>query len=114
MATLGIVTVIELAGGPRLEMPEEPVELRDALRDALLDGQDVRRGLSDDICIAVWLWARWQPSLEPAGFGREEFVDTVIAYRRELWLWLLGDRVWHQFVTGLAGRIVRRVPVVNR
>ena len=106
--------MIELASGPRLEIPAEPVELRDGLRDALLAGQDWRQGYSDDICIAVWLWGQWQPALEPAGFSREEFVDAVTAFRRELWLWLLGDRVWHQFVTGLAGRIVRRVPVNGR
>src|SRR5664280_2692902 len=51
------------------------------------------------------------PALEPCGFSREDFVDAVIGYRRELWLWLSGDRQWSQFVTGLAGRVARRLPV---
>ena len=104
------MTVFEVDGGPRLEFPEEPVDLKAGLRDALLDGADWRDGFSDDICIGLWLWGKWQPALEPAGCTREEFVDAVVAYKRELWLWLAGDRQWLPFLTGLAGRVVRRMP----
>jgi hypothetical protein len=97
-------------GGPVLEFPPEPEDLRSGLRDALLEGGDWHEGFSDDICIGVLLWSRWQPVLEPAGCTREDFVDIVVGYRRELWLWLLGDRRWEQYVTGLAGRVVRRLP----
>lgn len=105
--------MIEVAGGPRLELPDEPLELKGGLRAALLDGQDWRQGLSDDICIALWLWSRWQPALEPCGCDREAFLDEVIEFRRELWLWLEGDRQWEQYLSGLAGRIVRRLPAVS-
>ena len=71
-----------------MELPEEPVDIKIGLRDALLEGRDWRDGFSDDICIGVWLWSWWRPALEPGGMGREEFVDAVIADRRELWLWL--------------------------
>ena len=104
------MTVFEVEGGPRLELPKEPVDLRVGLRDALLDGKDWREGFSKDICIGVWLWGRWQPALEPGGMSREQFVDVVIANKRELWLWLMGERQWIQFLTGLAGRVVRRLP----
>lgn len=104
------MTVVEVDGGPRLELPEEPVDLKTGLRGALLDGQDWREGVADDTCVAIWLWRLWQPALEPYGMSREDFVDQVVAYRRELWLWLIGDRQWLQFVTGLAGRVVRRLP----
>jgi hypothetical protein len=103
--------LFEVEGCPRLELPDEPVDIKVGLRDALLEGQNWRDGFSDDICIGLWLWGRWQPALEPDGMSREEFVDTVIANRRELWLWLIGDRQWDQFITGLAGRISRRLPV---
>ena len=103
------MTVFEVEGGPRLELPEEPWDLKVGLRDALLDGQDWREGISDDF--GIWLWAQWQPALEPSGVSREEFVDRVIANKRELWLWLIGDRQWIQFLTSLAGRVVRRLPV---
>jgi len=100
----------EATQGPSLEFPEEPEDLRVGLRDALLAGGDWREGFSDDICIGVLLWSLWQPVLEPAGCSREEFVDIVKADRRELWLWLLGDRRWEQYVSGLAGRVIRRLP----
>jgi len=101
---------LDAAVGPALEFPPEPEDLRIGLRDALLGGGDWRAGFSDDICVGVWLWCRWQPVLEPGGCSREEFVDIVVANRRELWLWLLGERRWEQYVTGLAGRVVRRMP----
>ena len=60
--------------------------------------------------VAVWLWDQWSRSLEPVGIDRESFLDIVVAYRRELWLWLMGERGWEPFVTGLAGRVARRLP----
>jgi hypothetical protein len=104
------MTVVEVDGGPRLELPEEPVDVRIGLRDALLQGKDWRAGFADDICLAVWLWRLWQPALEPYGVSREDFVDHTMAYRHEVWLWLMGERQWLPFVTGLAGRVVRRLP----
>jgi hypothetical protein len=104
------MTVFEVDGGPRLELPDEPEDLKAGLRDALLDGQDWRAGFSDDICIGVWLWRWWQPALEPAGMDRERFVEIVTDNGRELWLWLMGERQWSQFVTALAGRVGRRLP----
>jgi hypothetical protein len=116
LASVAGVTTTEdtaVVHGPMLEFPAEPDDLRIRLRAALLDGGDWRAGFSDDICIGVWLWSRWQPVLEPGGCSREEFVDIVIANRRELWLWLLGDRRWEQYVTGLAGRVIRRMPPIS-
>ena len=83
MASLAGVTYIDEEGGGgglRLELPAEPEELRVGLRDALLAGGDWREGFSDDICIGVWLWSRWQPVLEPAGCSREDFVDIVVGH----------------------------------
>jgi hypothetical protein len=113
MDRVGTMTVIEVESGPRLELPEEPVDIKIGLRDALLEGQNWRDGFSDEICIGLWLWGQWRPALEPSGMSREEFVDAVVANRRELWLWLIGDRQWIQFVTGLAGRIIRRLPATT-
>ena len=107
------MTVFEVEGGPRLELPDEPQDLKAGLRDALLGGQVWRAGFSDDICIGLWLWGRWRPALEPNGLSREEFVDLVIANKRELWLWLMGERQWIQYLTGLAGRVIRRLPAAS-
>jgi hypothetical protein len=96
--------------GIHLEHLEEPGDMRDGLRQALLDGADWREGFTNDICIGVFLWERWRAALEPAGMDREAFVDVVVAYGRELWLWLMGERQWDEFLTGLAGRVSRRLP----
>ena len=91
MGRVAFMTVFEVEGAPKLELPEEPVDIKVGLRDALLEGKNWRDGFSDEICIGLWLWGWWRPALEPGGMGREEFVDAVIADRRELWLWLMGD-----------------------
>src|SRR5580658_1375631 len=104
------MTVVEPVEGLRLDHPEEPVEMRNALRNALLAGVDWREGFSDDVCVGLWWWERWRPALEPAGMGREAFIEGIISYRRELWLWLMGERIWDQCVSGLAGRVARRLP----
>ena len=96
--------------GINLEHLDEPGAMRDGLRQALLDGADWREGFSSDICIGVLLWERWRAALEPAGMEREVFVDVVVDYGRELWLWLMGERQWDEFLTGLAGRVSRRLP----
>ena len=108
------MTVVEVDGGPRLELPEEPVDVKASLRDALLEGHDWR----EEFC------RRHVPrylALEPVAacpravrHDREDFFDHVIAFRRELWLWLIGDRQWLQYVTGLAGRVVRRLPAATQ
>ena len=104
------MTVVEPVEGLRLEYPLEPVEMRVALREAILNGSNWRDGFADDICVGVWLWERWRPALEPAGMDRERFVDVIVDYRREVWLWLAGERLWEQLITGLAGRVARRLP----
>jgi hypothetical protein len=101
---------LEPTEGVRLEHIDEPVEIQEGLRRALLDGADWREGFSSDICIGVVLWERWRPALEPEGMDREAFVDVVVGYGREVWLWLMGERQWDEFLSGLAGRVRRRLP----
>jgi hypothetical protein len=40
---------------------------------------------------------------------RRRFLGIVIGYRNELRLWVMGERPWEHCVTGLAGRVVRRL-----
>jgi hypothetical protein len=101
---------VQPSEGIHLEYIDEPVEMRVGLRDAILAGADWREGFTSDICVGVLLWERWRPSLEPAAMDREAFMDVVIAYGRELWLWLMGERQWDEFLSGLAGRVSRRLP----
>ncbi|HXQ55838.1 MAG TPA: hypothetical protein VOA19_08555 [Actinomycetes bacterium] len=94
-----------------LALPEEPVELRRRTR-ALIE-QDPRRGsaaLDAGSWIADPLWDRWGPALEAAGMPRDRFDQVVAGYRRELWLWVMGERTWAQSAGGLLGRVERRLP----
>jgi len=58
--------------------------------------------------IAAWLWERWRV-LESAGLDRARFFTIVTQYKREIWLWLMGERTWAQCCSGLIGRIDRRI-----
>jgi hypothetical protein len=107
------MSVLEVAGGPRLELPAEPLDLKIALRRAVLgvvERPGVPDAFADETCLGVWLWSRWQPALEPRGCAREQCIDIVAGLRREVVLWLLGDRAWPQLVSSLAGRVSRRLP----
>lgn len=103
------IEMIEPMDGLRLELPPEPAELRATLREKALEASRPESSAFEN-CFAAWTWERWRSTLEPAGMGREEFIDLVVGYRREVWFWLLGDRGWEQLVSGLAGRVSRRLP----
>jgi hypothetical protein len=96
------VTVV----APRLHLPDEPVGHKAAWRDAVVDGTALDEVLSE---LDTWLWARWR-ILESVAFDHAAFTSLVKGYRRELWLWLAGERTWEQCCSGLVGRIGRRMP----
>ncbi len=106
-ASLVPVDLYDAAGVTRVELPEEPAGLKEKLRRLTAEpgGLD-----SHDACLGLWLWERWQPALEPIGYTRDQFVDEVVRTRREQLLWIRGERQWDHFVTGLAGRVLRRAP----
>jgi hypothetical protein len=96
---------------PSLVLPEEPVELRRRTR-ALIE-QDPAEGaavVDAGAWVADPLWAVWGPALRPAGMDRDRFGEIVAGYRRELWLWVMGERTWAQAGGGLLGRVQRRLP----
>ena len=43
------------------------------------------------------------------GMTEDGFERLVVDYRREIWLWLAGERTWAQCCSGLIGRIDRRL-----
>jgi hypothetical protein len=47
--------------------------------------------------------------LASVGVDRASFGAIASAYRRELWLWLAGERTWQQCCSGLLGRLERRM-----
>lgn len=96
----------------RLHVPDEPTERRVGWYARVLDGEELISVVSADDGMAAWLWSRWQV-LAGAGVTPEGFRDLVLAYRRELWLWLHGDRTWEQCCSGLIGRLERRLAAAD-
>jgi hypothetical protein len=94
----------------KLHLPDEPTVRAETWLAQVLDGQDLADVLGGPDGLTVWLWARWN-SLAAAGMSQETFGGIVREYRRELWLWLAGERTWVQSCSGLLGRVSRRVQV---
>ena len=92
---------------PQLHIPEEPVARRPGWYEAVLAGRPIDEVVGGPDGVARWLWSRWRV-LAATSVTEEAFVALVLDYRREVWLWLAGERTWAQCCSGLAGRIGRR------
>jgi hypothetical protein len=95
--------------GPEPAVPPEPAELR--ARTRALAEQDPAGAialLGGGEWILDQLWERWGGELERWGMGRERLRQIAVDYRRELWLWVMGERTWEQCAGGLLGRVERR------
>ena len=100
-----------MSGAPGLSLPEEPVELRARTR-ALIERDPAQGGavMDESAWIAGSLWGTWGPALQAAGMDQARFDEIVSGYRRELWLWVMGERTWAHCAGGLIGRARRRLP----
>jgi hypothetical protein len=93
---------------PVLHVPDEPTGRADEWLAAVQDGQDLGAVLTaDGDGVTAWLWSRWR-ALAATGLDEEDLRAIVLDYRREVWLWLAGERTWVQCCSGLIGRINRR------
>ncbi len=95
------------AAAPRLHVPDEPVTKRTTWRDRVLGGEQLESVVTGPGGIAEWLFGRWRV-LITVGVDEEEFSSIALGYRREIWLWLMGERTWEQCCSGLIGRVGRR------
>jgi hypothetical protein len=91
-----------------LHVPDEPVVQAQRWRTALHDGRDVDEIIEGADGVTAWLWSRWRAPLAEAGVDEDALSGITGDYRRELRLWLEGDRTWAQCCSGLIGRITRR------
>ena len=99
---------MSVSAAPVLHVPDEPTARADGWLAAVLDGSDLERVLGDENDgVTAWLWSRWR-SLASAGLNEDDLRVIVLGYRREIWLWLAGERTWAQCCSGLIGRIDRR------
>jgi hypothetical protein len=93
---------------PVLHVPDEPTARAEEWLAAVLDGAPMEQVLTDADGIVAWLWTRWR-FLSSAGVAEDDLRDIVLAYGREVWLWLAGERTWSHCCSGLIGRITRRI-----
>jgi hypothetical protein len=99
---------LTVTASSQLHVPDEPTMRAEAWLAAVLDGGDLATVLGAEDGLVAWLWSRWS-WLGPAGLTRGAFEQIVLGYRREIWLWLAGERVWTQCCSGLVGRVSRRL-----
>jgi len=94
---------------PVLHVPDEPTVLAEDWLRVVLDGRDLSDVIGDEKNgVSAWFWSRWR-TLASAGLTEHDLGLIVLGYRRELWLWLAGERTWAQCCSGLIGRINRRL-----
>ncbi len=93
-------------------MPDEPTARAQEWLTQVLEGQKLADVLRADGGFVEWLWSRWS-ALRRAGVTRADFEEIVLGYRREIWLWLAGERIWAQSCAGLIGRVSRRIGQVD-
>jgi hypothetical protein len=100
---------LNVSAVPVLHVPDEPAGRAEGWLSAVLSGEDLDRVLGDENDgVTAWFWSRWR-SLASAGLNEDGLGLIVLGYRREIWLWLAGERTWAQCCSGLIGRINRRL-----
>jgi hypothetical protein len=100
---------LSVTAAPVLHVPDEPSALAVVWADEVVgEGRDLEAVLRGADGLALWLWSRWR-SLGAVGVSEEDLERVVVDYRREIWLWLAGERTWAQCCSGLIGRINRRL-----
>ncbi len=93
-----------------LPIPGEPHALK-AMARTLLD-QAPETGLPLVVAgewIADPLWETWGDALAGRDMDRDRFGQIVAEYGNELRLWVAGERPWEHYLSGLAGRVMRRL-----
>ena len=94
-----------------LSWPAEPALLRAETRALLEESpEEGARVVEDATFVAGPLWEGWGETLEGLGMDRARFLQIARGYSDELRLWVVGERPWNHCVSGLAGRVRRRLP----
>jgi hypothetical protein len=103
---------LTVTAAPALHVPDEPTARADAWLAAVIDGTDLTDVLRAEDGLIPWLWSRWN-TVGKSGLTYDDFSQIVVGYRREIWLWLAGERIWSQCCSGLLGRVGRRIVQVD-
>ena len=97
-----------------LPQPGEPAGLKAETRALLEESpEEGARVVRDATFVAGPLWEEWGEVLERSGMDRARFLEISRGYSDELRLWVVGERPWNHCVSGLAGRVRRRLPAID-
>ena len=99
----------------KLTLPDEPAELRAETRALIEDSPEEGIALVNaGHPLADLLWEEWGAELEGAGMDWDRFLQITRGYAGEIRLWVMGERPWDHCLSGLAGRVLRRLPQQRR
>ncbi|HZU71895.1 MAG TPA: hypothetical protein VE990_03910 [Acidimicrobiales bacterium] len=92
--------------------PPEPEAIKAELSGlARQDPAGARARLADGHDLADLLWSAWGPELGLAGADRAGLVAHLAGARREVWLWVMGERTWDELARLVSGGVLRRALV---
>ena len=86
----------------------EPTALRQRLRDLARTDTETAQSEANRL-LAAWIWRRWHDELVPYGCAPRDLRALLARDRRDLWLWVMGDRPFPQLIEGIVGRTMRRL-----
>ncbi len=86
----------------------EPDRIGAELREIEQTSPAKARALAPDR-LADAAWPSWCEVLEPLGVDRDQVQDAFASMRREIWMWVHGNRLWDQVAQQLSARVLRRI-----
>ena len=92
----------------QLHIPDEPIGHLAKWRALVADGASMDDVIDGPGGVVDWYWSRWR-SVESLGMDRAMFASVSRGHRRELALWIRGERTHAATASGLAGRVARRL-----
>ncbi|MGO8874502.1 MAG: hypothetical protein ACLQNG_01875 [Acidimicrobiales bacterium] len=122
MRTVAVSDVNDLAGGQcpggsrhaavvaaseTLTVIEEPLEVKSELRRILTTEPAAARSAAPRM-LASHALESWAEELEARAVSPAVVTHAFETSRREIWLWLAGDRRWEQLAGHLGARVLRR------
>jgi hypothetical protein len=99
--------LIDLSAAQGLRVLDEPLELLAELRATALEQPAAARA-SAPALLALHAAEVWGEQLEALGVPSSLVTSAFATCRREIWLWVDGDRRWQQLAGHLAQRVLRR------
>ncbi len=89
----------------------EPVAILEELRPLASERPATARSRAPQV-LAAYACMTWQDGLSSAGISSGVVAQSFECCRREIWLWVKGDRRWSQLSPHLSAKVLRRAHIV--